>query len=178
MRDKDYFKQFDIRFGNLAFGKHRLSVEVNNTFFEKFEIEDITDANVCVQIELEREGTLVILHFDIEGVLYSICDLCLEEISIPVASTEKLILKIVSEPCQSDDDDIVFISENTHSYNIAQVIFEYLYALVPMRKVHGETGSGTCNREMLSLIENAKQRPINQEDARWEALKYINLEDN
>ena len=178
MKEKEYFKQFDIGFGNLSFGKHSLSVEVNNTFFEKFEIEDITGADVQVLIELERKETLVILHFDIQGNLYSICDLCLEEISIPVADNRKLILKIVSQPCQSDDEDIVFIKENTHSYNIEQVIFEYIYDLIPMRRVHGETGSGTCNQEMLSLIEKAKQKPPKQEDARWEALKYIDLEED
>jgi uncharacterized metal-binding protein YceD (DUF177 family) len=178
MKEKDYFKQFDICFGNLSFGKHSLSVEVKDTFFEKFEIEDVTGADVQVLIELERKETLVILHFEMQGDLYSVCDLCLEEITIPVADSRNLILKFVSEPCQSDDEDIVFIKENTYSYNVEQVIFEYIYALMPMRKVHGETGSGTCNQEMLSLIENATQKPTEREDARWEALKYIDLEED
>ena len=178
MKDKDYFKQFDICFGNLSIGKHCLNLEVNNTFFEKYDIEDVTDANVSVQVELERKETLVILQFDIRGTLYSICDLCLEKISIPIADNRQLMLKMVSEPCQSGDEDIVFIQEKSYSYNIEQVIFEYLYALIPMRKVHGETGSGTCNQEMLAWIEKAKEKPSKQEDARWEALKQIELEEN
>ena len=178
MKDKDYFKQFDICFGNLSMDKHCLSIEVNNTFFEKFDIEDITGADVRVQVELERKETMVILRFDIQGILFSICDLCLEEIAIPIADTKTLILKMVSEPTLNNDDDIVFIPENAHNYNVKQVIFEYLYALIPMRKVHGETGVGTCNQKMISLIENAKIKPVIQEDARWEALKQIKLIEN
>jgi len=178
MKEKDYFKQFDICFGNLSMGRHCLDLEINNTFFEKFDIEDVTGAKVQVQVELERKETMVILNFDMQGILYSTCDLCLDEISIPIADNKKLILKFVSEPCQSDDEDIVFVQENSHTYNIEQVLFEYLYALLPMRKVHGETGSGTCNQKMLSLIENAKIKPAIREDARWEALKQIKLTDD
>jgi uncharacterized metal-binding protein YceD (DUF177 family) len=178
VEDKDYFKQFDVHFGSLSFGKHCFDLEVNNTFFEKHENEDITGANVHVRLEIEREETLAILHFCMSGTLYSTCDLCLEKLSIPIANTEKLILKIVSEPCQSHDDNIVFITENTHSYNVEQAIFEYLYALIPIRKVHGAVETETCNQEMLLLIENAKAKQTKQTDERWEALKNIKLEDN
>jgi uncharacterized metal-binding protein YceD (DUF177 family) len=176
MEDKDYFRQFDIHFGNLRFGKHCFDLEIDNTFFEKHDNEDITGANVGVQLEVERKETLVILHFRMSGTLYSICDLCLEKLSIPVAIDEKLLLKIVSEPCQSDSEDIVFISEKTYFYNVEQALFEYLYALIPIRKVHEETGTDTCNQEMLRLIENAKVKQTKHEDERWEALKNIKLD--
>ena len=178
MKDKDYFKQFDIQFGSLSFGKHCLDLEVKDTFFEKHGNEDITGANVHVQLEIERKETLVILSFSLRGTLSSICDLCLEKLSIPVANDEKLILKIVSNPGESDDENIVFISENSYSYNVEQAIYEYLYALVPIRKVHGEIGTETCNQDMLAFIERAKIKPVQQTDARWEALRNINLEDN
>ncbi|MCL2131332.1 MAG: DUF177 domain-containing protein [Lentimicrobiaceae bacterium] len=178
MKSKDYFKQFDIHFGSLGFGTHRLDLEVNDMFFEKHDIEDIIGGKVHVRLELERKETLVVLHFSMEGTLSSVCDRCLDEISIPAAGEETLMLKIVSEPCESDDENIVFIQENVHSYNVEQTVFEYLYAMIPMRKVHGETGNGTCNPEMLELIEKAKAKPTKQEDSRWEALKQIELEDN
>ena len=178
MEDKGYFKQFDIQFGNLGFGIHRSDLEISNSFFEKHNNEDITDANVKIRLEVERKENLVILHFEMEGTLYSNCDVCLEEISIPVHHSEKLFLKIVPNPHESDDENIVFISENAHSYNVEQVIFEYLYAQIPMRKVHGEIGDQVCNQEMLSLIEKAKAKSAKQEDARWNALKNIKLEDN
>jgi len=178
MEERDYFKQFDIHFGNLSVGQHCSDLEISNTFFEKHSNEDIIGANIHVRLEVERKEALVILSFNLRGTLYSICDLCLEKLSIPVANDEKLILKIVPHPYESDDESLVFISENTYSYNVEQTLFEYLYALIPIRKVHGEIGFETCNQEMLALIENAKTRPILQEDARWEVLKSIKLEDN
>jgi len=178
MENKDYFKQFGIHFGNLSFGKHCFDLEIADTFFEKYDNEDITGANISVQLEVERQETLVILHFRLHGTLYSSCDLCLEKLSIPVAAEEKLILKIVSQPYESDADDIVFISENTHFYNVEQVIFESLYALIPIRKVHEDFGTETCNQEMLLLIEKAKVKQKKQEDERWNALRNIKLEDS
>ena len=178
MEDKNYFKQFDIQFGNLNLGKYRSDLEVNCSFFEKHSNEDVIDANIAIQLDIERKETLIILHFNMEGTLYSNCDLCLEKISIPVHHSESLILKIVPNPHESDDENIVFINENVYSYNVEQIIFEYLYALLPIRKVHGEIGPQTCNQNMLSLIEKAKAKPLKQVDARWDALKSIKLEDN
>jgi len=173
MEDKEYFKQFDIPLGSLGLGTHCFELEVNNTFFEKHGNEDITGADVRAKLNVEHLETMFIFNFHLNGNLYSTCDLCLEKLSIPVANDEKLILKIVSQACESDDSDIVFISENTHLYNVEQNLFEYLYALIPIRKVHQETGTETCNPEMLSLIENAKVKQTKETDGRWEALKEL-----
>ena len=178
MEDKDYFKQFDIYFGNLSLGRHCFHLEIKDTIFEKHGNEDITGANVSVQLELERKENLVIFYFQMCGTLYSTCDLCLEKLSIPVSNDEKLMLKIVSEPCESDDENIVFVGESTYFYNVEQAIFEYLYALIPIRKTHEEFGIESCNQEMLALIENAKVKQTKQEDERWEVLKNIKIENN
>ncbi len=175
MREKDYFKQFDIRFGSLTFGRHQMEVEVNKLFFEKHKNDDIKDGNIQIGITVDRKETMVSLDFDIQGEIISFCDLCLEELVIPVSKHEMLILKTTGDARESDGEDIVFVGEREYSYNIEQIIYEYLLALIPIRKTHQEIGNENCNPDMLKLIEDAKTVSHPKEDERWEALKNLKL---
>ena len=177
MGDKKYYKQFDIRFGTLAVGYHQQEVEINQSFFEKYNNEQITDANIIIKIDVDRKENMVSLDFNIEGTIISYCDLCLEELRIPVAKHEILILKIVKENQESDDESIVFLGEKEHTFNTEQIISEFLMSLIPMRKTHQEIGDQACNQQMLDLIEQAKVKSSPIEDERWEALKNIKIED-
>ena len=176
MKDKNYFKQFDIRFGSLAIGNHQQEVEINQSFFERYDNEQITDANIIIKINIDRKESMVSLDFEIEGTLVSYCDLCLEELTISVAKHEILILKITGEAKESDDENIIFLGEKEYTFNTEQVINEYLMSLIPMRKTHQEISNGSCNQQMIDLIEQAKAKPSQAFDERWEALKNIKIE--
>jgi uncharacterized metal-binding protein YceD (DUF177 family) len=176
MKDKDYFRQFDIRFGSFAFGSRQIDIEVNDLFFEKHKNEDIQGCNVNLHLTVERKETMVSLEFDLQGDVISFCDLCLEKLTLPVSKQEILILKTTGKPQENDNENIVFLGEKEYSYNIEQIIYEYIATLIPIRKVHQETGDETCNPEMLKLIEQAKGTPSRQFDERWNVLKDLKLE--
>ena len=176
MENKKYFKQFDIRFGLLTLGYHQQEVEINQPFFEKYNNEQIIDANIIIKINIDRKENMVSLDFDIEGTLISYCDLCLEELSIPVARHEMLILKTTGEATESVDENIIFLGEKENIFNTEQIINEYLMSLIPMRKTHQEIEETPCNQQMLDLIEQAKAKPSPAFDERWEALKNIKIE--
>jgi uncharacterized metal-binding protein YceD (DUF177 family) len=176
VKGKDYFKQFDIRFGSLAFGTHQIEVEVNDLFFEKHKNEDIQGCNVDVRLTVERKETMVSFLFDMQGYVVSFCDLCLERLTMPVSKQEILLLKTTGKAKESDSENIVFIGEKEHSYNIEQIMYEYIATLIPIRKVHQETGDETCNPEMLRLIEQAKSPSSPHYDERWDVLRDLELE--
>ncbi|MDR2408670.1 MAG: DUF177 domain-containing protein [Bacteroidales bacterium] len=176
MKDKDYFKQFDIRFGSLAFGRHLMEVEVNDLFFEKYINEDIQGCNVHVHLTVERKETMVTLEFDMHGCVITFCDRCLEKLTMPISKQEILILKTTGKAKESDNEDIVFLGDKEYAYNIEQILYEYIVTLIPIRKVHTETDVEVCNPEMLKLIEQAKGTPQPQYDERWNVLKDLKLE--
>ena len=173
MKEKEYFKQFDIRVGTLTIGSHSMEVEVNRLFFEKYKIDDIKDSNIIIDIAIERKETMVSLDFDIQGHIISLCDLCLEDLTIPISKQETLILKTTGIAKEREYEDIIFVGEKEYSYNIEQIIYEYILALIPMRKTHQETGEETCNPMMLRLIEEAKNNSSPKEDGRWDVLKNL-----
>ena len=176
MREKEYFKQFDIKFGSLALGKHQLEVEINNTFFEKYENDDVKNVDIQVNITVERKEAMVVLNFNLQGNIVSFCDVCLENLTIPIAKQEMLILKTTGIARESNNENIVFVGEKENFYNIEQLLYEYIVTSIPIRKVHQETGSETCNPDMLKRIEEAKSESYSQEDERWNALKEIKFE--
>jgi len=174
--DKEYFKQFNIRFGSLALGKHQLEVEINNIFFEKYKNDDIKNGDIRVNIKLERKESMVVLNFDLRGNIVSFCDVCLEDLTIPIAKQEILILKTTGTARESDNENIVFVGEKENFYNIEQLLYEYIVTSIPIRKVHQEMGTETCNPDMLKRIEKAKNESYSQEDERWNVLKEIKFE--
>lgn len=152
-----------------------MDLNVNHLFFEKHSNEYIKDAAIAVSMNVDWSGDNVSVALDIDGKLTSICDVCLEELVIPVQKHETLILKTTGKAKERDDENIVFIGEGNHSYNIEQALYEYIVSAIPIRKDHKEIGTGECNPEMLKLIEKAKQKPLFKEDERWAALKNLKL---
>jgi uncharacterized metal-binding protein YceD (DUF177 family) len=171
VKDREYFKQFDIKFGSLALGKHQMEVEVNRLFFEKHTNDDIQNCDIKVNITIERKESMVILNFDIQGNVVCFCDICLEELVIPVEKQETVILKITGHSKENDNENIVFLGENEYFYNIEQLMYEYIVTSIPIRKVHQETGYGNCNPDMLKRIEEIKNSSNFHEDERWKVLK-------
>jgi uncharacterized metal-binding protein YceD (DUF177 family) len=153
-----------------------MEIEVNNLFFEKHKNEDIQGCNINILLTVERKETMVSFDFDIEGSLISSCDLCLEKLTMPIATHEILILKTTGKAKESNSENIVFVGEKEYSYNIEQIVYEYIVTLIPIRKVHQETGDETCNPEMLKLIEQIKKTSSPQHDERWDVLRNLELE--
>ena len=175
VKEKEYFKQFNIRFGSFTLGRHQMKVEIKRSFFEKYKNDDIKDVDIQVGIDIERKETIVSLYFDIQGHIISFCDVCLENLTIFVSKQEMLILKTTGIAKESDTENIIFVGEKEHSYNIEQVLYEYIVMAIPMRKVHKETGTETCNPDMLKWIDSVSATFTDQEDERWEVLKKLKL---
>lgn len=179
MEDTAYFKQFEINISSLKIGSHDFDMKVDNTFFEKHVNEDIIDACVDIKLMVSCEENMLNFDFDLQGYLVSTCDICLEEMRIPVSKHENLILKKVSSPRESEDEDIAFITDKDYKFNVEQYIYEYLMVLIPMRKQHSNTADDDkCNPAMLELIQQAQEQPHEpQYDSRWDALKNLKLEE-
>jgi len=150
-----------------------MEVEINHLFFERYKNEEIKGSDIQVNMTVERKEGIVFLHFDISGYITSICDICLENLTIPISKKEMLILKTIGIARGSDSENVVFVGEKEYLYNIEQVLYEYIVTAIPMRKVHKGIGEETCNPDMLKWIETVGKPCEPQEDERWEVLKNV-----
>ena len=168
--------KYVINFGSLPKGIHEFVFEVNDEFFEKFENSIVQKATADVLVTLEKEDTMLMLDFTIEGTVTLPCDRCLEEMNVEIEGYNELIVKFGDTP-EEESDDVIVIPNKAHELDLSQFIYEFISMLIPLRNVHpdDENGIGTCNPEALKNLEKYKiheeEKPV---DPRWEALKKIN----
>ena len=175
VEDLTYFKQFDIKLSTLIIGLHEFNFTINKTFFSKHQNEEIIDTHIDVILKVNKKETMYLFDFALKGILTLQCDVCLEDMEYPIQTEEELILKISHENEHREDDNIIFISPNEQIYNVEQILYEIIYAQVPMRKAHQDINQ-SCNKEMIEWIEKNANTHTQETDPRWEALKNLKLD--
>lgn len=170
--------EFLIPVSGLALGKHSYQFEINDGFFAEREYSEIQQGRVEVKLDIDRQETLMVLHFGIEGTVRVACDRCADEFDLPISDEREFFLKLGTENAQ-ESDDVEVISADQGDYDVSSLVYEFIILAIPMHRVHPE---GQCNPEVMAMLteepdaEEAKDE--NEIDPRWSALKNIKLEDS
>ena len=170
--------EFLIPVSGLALGSHSYQFEINDGFFEEREYSEIQQGKVDVSLDIDRQETLMVLHFGIEGTVRVACDRCADEFDLPIRDEREFFLKLGTENAQ-ESDDVEVVQADQADYDISSLVYEFIILAVPMHRVHPE---GQCNPEVMAMltaeapVEEAQDE--NEMDPRWAALKDIKLEDS
>ncbi len=170
--------EFLIPVSGLALGSHSYQFEINDGFFAEREYSEIQQGKVVVSLDIDRQETLMVLHFGIEGTVRVACDRCADEFDLPIRDEREFFLKLGTENAQESDDVEVVPAEQA-DYDISSLVYEFIILAVPMHRVHPE---GQCNPEVMAML--TAEAPVeetqdeNEMDPRWAALKDIKLEDS
>ena len=161
-----------IPFRGLKPGIHPFDFEIGDAFFEVFPESQIHTGTVHVHLDFEKEERMLVLLFRLNGSVQVPCDRCNEPVNISIGGEERLIMKFGDE-YQEQSDEVVIIPEMTYEVDIAPFIYEYIHLLLPMRKVHGETGAegSTCDPAILRKLDELNHKPST--DDRWDALSKL-----
>ncbi|MDF1548753.1 MAG: DUF177 domain-containing protein [Bacteroidales bacterium] len=170
--------QYDIHFSGLKPGKHEFEYEINKDFFSFFENEDIVDADISVLVNFEKNERYLALEFDLQGVVKTICDRCLENIELEIDYTPGLYVNFGDETSDlTDIDDTMVLSRSADKIELAKHLYDYICLNLPIQKVHpeDENGESTCNQEMIKKIEQYQLGNVESEetDPRWDKLKNL-----
>jgi uncharacterized protein len=172
-------KQFSIPFTGLKIGKHQFDFEIDNSFFDAFEYSLVKKGNLKAAVELDKQETMLILHFHIQGNIVLDCDKCLAEFEAPISIQERQIVKFAEDELESDDLEIIVLSKKESELDVSELIYEFITVSVPYIKVCEENGNGQqCDQEMIARLESlavgSKQEEEEQsDDPRWAALKKL-----
>ena len=169
-------KEFSIPFTGLKLGKHQFEFTVTDAFFDHFEYSLVKKATLQCRVEMEKQETMLILDFDIEGTIDANCDKCLAQYPQAVAIHEQQIAKFSEEPLD-ENEEIIVLTKNDHEIDIAGLIYEYINVALPFITVCGNEGNTPyCDKEMLEslnkLTANTEQKE--RTDPRWDVLKKLN----
>ena len=127
-----------------------------------------------VSLAIRKQSGFFELLFHSEGTVIIPCDRCLDEMSQPIETDNRLAVKLGAE--YSEDDDLVTIDENEGILDVAWFIYEFIALASPIRHVHEP---GMCNAAMIEALEEhsaARSSGENEAeviDPRWEALRKL-----
>ena len=161
-----------VRFSGLKSGRYSFDFNLDKSFFDSFENEEICDGNVKVEAVLEKNERVMMFNFELKGEVTTTCDRCLGELKVPIEGQETLNVRL-SDDEKSDDENVAILPEGAFEIDLAQWLYEYVAVRIPMQHVHEE---GECDSEVTRFIqeENAEREAESDEvDPRWEALKQL-----
>jgi uncharacterized protein len=172
-------KQFSIPFSGLKIGKHQFDFEIDNTFFDAYEYSLVKKGNLKAEVEVDKQETMLILQFHINGTIVLDCDKCLAEFNSPISIRERQIVKFAEDDLQSDDLEIIMLNKKESELNVADLIYEFINVGVPYIKICEQNGDGQqCDQEMIAKLESLavgshSEEEEQDEDPRWSALKKL-----
>jgi uncharacterized protein len=167
--------KYDIAYKGLKEGKHKFEYQIDDKFFELFDVSLVQKANVQVKVTFEKRSTLLTLLFKIKGTVELTCDRCLENYNQPIKLKAELFVKF-GEAKFEEGDDVLWVLPDEHHINIAQLLYEYVILSIPIKHVHpnDKNGNSTCNIEMIEQINKYSCIEKEEEpDQRWEVLKRL-----
>lgn len=145
---------FELPLNGMAAGKTEFCWHADKKFFESYGNTEILDADLSVEVTVEKSGRYIGVDCDLDGSVTTICDRCLEPLQLPVSETVLLSVKFGEEPAgESDwmegDREIVYLDASDAVLDMAQIIYDYTCLALPMHRVHPD---GECNPETVRYL--------------------------
>ncbi len=170
---------YSIPVKGLRDGIHQFDFQIDRSFFEHFEHSPIEEADVRVQLELDKRPDMYVLQFELEGTIATQCDRCAADIGLPIADSQRLLVKLSNEE-EVEEADVIFISPEAQKLNVAVYIYEYICLAVPLIKVYDceNDENRKCNEETLRYLSNGGQDAEEEKEEEvsnpiWDELKKL-----
>lgn len=165
-------KEYRIPFLGLKQGKHEFDFILTEKFFEVFELSEISKSNIAVKLELEKQSTMMVAKFDLEGLVSVVCDHCGDAMEQPIESHETMVIKF-GDATSDMDSEILTLGPQEFELDISQYLYEYAHLAMPARHVH--PNPEMCNQQVVTVLE--KYKVDTTSNTRWAELKNLNYED-
>lgn len=180
-----FIRKFDIDIIRLKEGRHNFTFEIDTEFLDHFENsrDIVNDVAIKVEIELDKRINLIEVNFNLKGKVNITCDRSLENFDHPTDLSHKIIYKYGQEEAEIDDE-IYFITNDTQSINVMQLIYEFILLGIPAKKIHPDhlTEEDEDDEDEGWIVYEAGESNLTEEQIKddrnpfWKALK--NLKNN
>ncbi len=152
-------REFDIAFVGLKPGVHEYHYEVDDRFFQAYNVTDFTNCKAQVKLMLEKNTSFLMLKFEVGGKTDVVCDRCGNTLQMDLWDEFTLIVKLVENPDEmnetEDDPDIYYISRTESHLHLSDWIYEFVSLSIPMQRMckESEIGGPQCNLEILNMLK-------------------------
>ena len=191
------FDKYKIELKNMKADSAKYEFTLDNQFFVDLDGPEVQKGKLAVELNVKKTSGVFLLDFQTEGFVIVPCDRCLDEMELPVSTSDKLKVKLGSS--FAEEGDIVVVPEEDGYINIAWFLYEFIALNIPMKHVHAP---GKCNKAMSSKLKKHTARSSDETeddfeddmggddlaledegnaspaDPRWDALKGLLENDN
>ena len=155
---------FIIPLNGLKQGKTQFSWNAGSEFFRQFDNKDIKDADILVDVEVEKSGTYLGIDAEVSGNLTVACDRCGYDVSLPIRTAICQSIKFGAEPVNAeevvvsaeDERETVYLPEEGDELDMSQAVYDFACLALPMRKVHKD---GECDPVALKYLSDGDFAP-------------------
>ena len=144
---------FVIPLSGLTQGGTQFKWRADGKFFGNSGNSEILDADLEVDVHVEKAMRFFGVDCTIVGKVTVLCDRCLEELELPVNTGFKLSVKFgeSAETADAGDREIVMIPDGSSELDLSQFVYDYTCIYLPMQRVHPE---GECNPDALKYLNS------------------------
>ena len=178
---------FIIPLNGLKQGRTRFSWKAGAEFFRNFDNKDIKDAEILVDVEVEKSGTYLGIDAVVSGNLTVACDRCGADVSLPVRSRISQSIKFGTEPVsgeeivvsEEDERETFYLPEDGGELDMSQTVYDFACLALPMKKVHPD---GECDPVALRFLSGEdfvpEERNEDKAESPFAVLKGLFDEEN
>lgn len=170
------FKPFSIPIKAMLIGQRNFQFKVQSWFFEEFENSLIDKGQFEVDLEVDKQSSLITFSFDISGSFEAICDRCTNNIHLPIVVDDRVLVKYDDEG--RVDDEVVYISRDQNEFNVAQLIYEVIHLNIPISNTKDCESEEfkDCNQKVLNKLNQTEEEGVEEKgNDIWSELKNIKL---
>ena len=132
-----------IEIRGLSYGEHPFSFKVDGSFFEAYENDTVSDADLDVSAVVTKEHGRMALDLSITGNVTVKCDRCLADLTVPVDIQVPFSVMFSSYAAELDSDSA--------DIDLSQIIYDYVSLSLPIKKVHPD---GQCDPVMMEKLKD------------------------
>ena len=87
--------------------------EINEQFFKEFEYSLVQKGSLKVALEFDKQETMLVLNFRIDGEVFQNCDVCLADFPTPLHLEQQEIVKFSNDELLEDNvDELIVLNKN------------------------------------------------------------------
>ncbi|CCY36345.1 predicted metal-binding possibly nucleic acid-binding protein [Alistipes sp. CAG:831] len=138
----------------LSNGEHPFHFKVDGSFFEAYESDTVSDAELDINVLITKEPGRMSLDLGITGDVTVKCDRCLADLKIPVDIQVPFSVMFSSYAEDAEEgvsDEVILLDGSSSEIDLGQIIYDYVNLSLPIKKVHPD---GECDPEMMEKLKD------------------------
>ena len=146
---------------------------LDSEYFQYIGSENVKKGCLSAHLDVIKAAASYELKFHIKGDVVVPCDVCLEDMNLPIDTVNKVVVRMGEE--YEDDGELITIPQDEGFVDVAGLIYEFITLAIPIRHVHEPED---CNQEMLKRLRCLSPETTNtpndsKADPRWSELEKL-----